>query len=304
MIIRATARYLPDHIVTNEDLSKRVDTSDEWISSRTGIRERHYAQDMTNTQMAIKVGESLLQKSTFPPEKIAAVLVASFTPDCLTPSMACQVHKALNLPENTMAFDFNAACSGFVYGMSLAQDMLRNRPDSGILLIGSEKISAHLDYTDRNTCILFGDGAGGAIFSSGGKDLPFVFGTSGDDVAITCPMGGKIAMNGKEVFVFAVNAITNSLHGILEETGLATTDIDHVVCHQANLRIIAHVYKKLGMPQEKFYINLDHYGNTSSASIPIVLDEMDEKGLLKSGQKVLCVGFGAGLTWGATLVEW
>lgn len=304
MKIHTTARYLPDHIVTNEDLSKRVDTSDEWISSRTGIRERHYAQDMQNTEMAIRVGLSLMEKSQFPVEKIGAVLVASFTPDCLTPSMACQVHRGLGLPERTMAFDFNAACSGFVYGLSLAQDMLRSRPDQGIMLIGSEKISAHLDYSDRNTCILFGDGAGGAILTQGGNDFPFIFGTKGDDVAISCPVGGKIAMNGKEVFVFAVNAITDSLHGIMKETGLSQEDIDHVVCHQANLRIIAHVYKKLGMPEEKFYINLDHYGNTSSASIPIVLDEMAEKGLLKAGQKLLCVGFGAGLTWGATLVEW
>lgn len=304
MKFHTTARFLPEHIVTNEDLSKRVDTSDEWISTRTGIRERHYAQDMLNTEMAIKVGLSLMEKSQFPAEKIGAVLVASFSPDYLTPSMACQVHKALQLPERTMAFDFNAACSGFVYGLSLAQDMLKSRPDQGIILIGSEKISAHLDYNDRNTCILFGDGGGGAILTNEGGDFPFIFGTKGDDHVITCPVGGKISMNGKEVYVFAVNAITDSLHGILEETGLNKEEIDHVVCHQANLRIIAHVYKKLGMPREKFYINLDHYGNTSSASIPIVLDEMGEKGLLKKGQKVLCVGFGAGLTWGATLVEW
>lgn len=304
MKIHTTARYLPDHVVTNEDLSQRVDTSDQWISSRTGIRERRYAQNMTNTEMAIQVGKSLMEKSSYPKENIAAVLVASFTPDCLTPSMACQVHKALDLPETTMALDFNAACSGFVYGLSLAQDMLRSRPNQGILLIGSEKISAHLDYNDRNTCILFGDGAGGAILTEGGSDFPFIFGTKGDDQAIVCPVGGKIAMEGKEVFVFAVNAITDSLHGILETTGLEREEIDHVVCHQANARIIAHVYKKLGMPQEKFYINLDHYGNTSSASIPLVLDEMSEKNLLQSGQKVLCVGFGAGLTWGATLLEW
>lgn len=304
MKIHTTARFLPEHIVTNEDLSRRVDTNDEWISSRTGIRERHYAQDMPNTEMAIEVGKSLIEKSGFVPEDIAAVLVASFTPDCFTPSMACQVHRALGLPECAMAFDFNAACSGFVYGMSLAQDMLKSRSGKAIMLIGSEKISAHLDYTDRNTCILFGDGAGGAILTEGGVDFPFIFGTKGDDEAISCPVDGKITMKGKEVFVFAVNAITNSLHGILEGAGLTRDDIDHVVCHQANLRIIAHVYKKLGMPQEKFYINLDHYGNTSSASIPIVLDEMAEKGLLKNGQKLLCVGFGAGLTWGATLVEW
>lgn len=303
MKIRQTARYIPEKIVTNHDFEGKVETTDEWIVSRTGIRQRHFATE-SNTDMAIAVGKRLMEQSGLSPEDIGCVMVASFTPDHLTPSMACQVHKALGLPEKGMAFDFNAACSGFVYGLSLAEQMLAYAPNQHIMLIGSEKISSHLDFTDRNTCILFGDGAGGAILSSGGEKTPFVFGTKGDDHAIRCPEGGTLAMDGKEVFVFAVNAITQSLEDILKETNLTVEDIDHVVCHQANLRIISHVYKKLSMPPEKFYINLDRYGNTSSASIPIVLDEMAEKALLKTGDKILCVGFGAGLTWGATLVTW
>ncbi len=303
MKIRQTARYIPEKIVTNQDLEEKVETNDQWIVSRTGIRQRHFASE-SNTDMAIAVGKALLEKGEISPDTIACVMVASFTPDNLTPSMACQVHKALNLPERCMAFDFNAACSGFVYGLSLAEQMLSYNPEQSILLIGSEKISTHLDFTDRNTCILFGDGAGGVLLTSGGEKTPFVFGTKGDDTAIRCPVGGTLSMVGKEVFVFAVNAIVQSLEDILKETGLTTDDIDHVVCHQANQRIISHVYKKLAMPAEKFYMNLEHYGNTSSASIPIVLDEMVETNRLKAGDKVVCVGFGAGLTWGATLITW
>lgn len=303
MKIRQTARYIPDKIVTNEDFAKKVDTNDEWIVSRTGIRQRHFATE-SNTEMAINVGKALLEKSGIAPEEIGCVMVASFTPDNLTPAMACQVQKALDLPQSVMAFDLNAACSGFVYGLSLAEQMLHYNPKQHIILIGSEKISSHLDFTDRNTCILFGDGAAGVILSSGGEKVPFLFGTKGDDEVIRCPVGGTLAMEGKEVFVFAVNAISQSLEDILAQTNLAVEDIDHFVCHQANLRIISHVYKKLGIPEEKFYINLDRYGNTSSASIPIVLDEMNEKNLLSQGEKVLCVGFGAGLTWGATLLTW
>ncbi len=303
MKILATARYIPEKILTNDDFSKDLDTNHQWIESRTGICQRHFAT-ISNTQMAIAVGLQLMEKSGLSPQEIGCVMVASFTPDNLTPSMACQVHSALGLPQSVMAFDFNAACSGFVYGLSLAQQMLAYQPKQHILLIGSEKISSHLDFTDRNTCILFGDGAGGAILSSGGENATFTFGTKGDEQVICCPVGGKISMEGKEVFVFAVNAISNALEDILSQTGLDKNDIDHVVCHQANLRIISHVYKKLNLPAEKFYINLDRFGNTSSASIPLVLDEMSEKSLLKSGEKVLCVGFGAGLTWGACLLTW
>lgn len=304
MKIEATASYLPENIVTNQDLSEIVDTNDEWIVSRTGIKQRRFAKSVTNAQMAIAVGEKLMAESGVAPEEIGCVMVASFTPDDLTPAMACQVHNALNLPQTTMAFDFNTACSGFVYGLSLAQSMLIAHPDQKIMLIGSERISPHLNFQDRNTCILFGDGAGGAILSAQGERQPFCFGTKGDAQVIHCPVGGKIHMDGKEVFVFAVNAIAQSMDDILTQTGLTVEDIHHVVCHQANLRIISHVYKKLHIPKEKFYINLDQYGNTSSASIPIVLDEMNRKNLLQPGEKVLAVGFGAGLTWGATLIEW
>lgn len=303
MNIVTTARYLPPDVVSNHDLSQLVETNDAWIVSRTGISTRHFAKELTNTDLAIGVGKQLMQNSNISPDEIGCVMVASFTPDCLTPSMACQVHAALGLPQTTMAFDFNAACSGFVYGLQLAQQLLKGN-DQKIMLIGSERISPHLDFTDRNTCILFGDGAAGAILENGGEDATFVFGTKGEPEVIHCNVGGKISMEGKEVFVFAVNAIANSLADIFARTGLTHEDIDHVVCHQANLRIISHVYKKLGIPAEKFYINVDRYGNTSSASIPIVLDEMREKSLLKKGEKIMCVGFGAGLTWGATLLTW
>lgn len=309
--IFATGSYVPKNKVKNDDLKKFVDTNDEWIVSRTGISTRYFAEDEKNSDMATQVAKSMLTKSQIAKEDICAVVIATFSPDNFTPSVACIVHKNLELAEDVLTFDFNTACSGFIYGLQIAKGLLLQNPEKKIILIGSEKISKHLDFTDRNTCVLFGDGAGGVILGLDDIDTKqhadyFKFGCKGDDVAIVCGSedGQRISMQGQDVFMFAVKVITESITTLLEEAKLSIDDIDHIVCHQANLRIINRVQKKLSMSSEKFFVNLDKYGNTSSASIPIALNEMNENGLLKPNDKVVCVGFGAGLTWGATLITW
>ncbi len=304
--ILKTSHYMPPHIVTNDDLKEFVDTNDEWIKSRTGVATRHFAKDETNLSMALHVAENLLNDIS--PDEIGGIIVATFTNDYHTPSMACMLQNKLGLSNDILALDINAACSGFLYGLHVAKGLLLQNPTKKIMIIGSEKISPYMDFTDRNTCILFGDGAGGIVveLSEQGEDY-FSFQTFGDDVSIVCkkdPSDPYIHMNGKSVFVFAVNAVLTGINRTLEAAGLTLSDIDHFVCHQANQRIIKHVYEKLKLSPDKFFMNLQHYGNTSGASVPIALDEMVEQGLLHKGDKVLIIGFGSGLTWGASLITW
>lgn len=311
--IEGTGKSLPKNIVTNGKLSETVDTSDEWISSRTGIRQRHFVTEETNAEMAAKAAEEAMKAANITADKIGCCIVATFTPDQVTPSVACHVQKLLNLPEDIMAYDMNAACTGFLYGLKTVYGLLLQQPDKYALLIGSEVISKYLNFEDRTTCVLFGDGAGAAVIRLSDKhNFHCVTGCRGDIEVINCPGVSKnktdpqshIAMEGKEVFRFAVDAVQKCIHEILEESQLELADIDYVVCHQANERIISYVYKKLNAPSEKFFMNLQEYGNTSAASIPIALDDMAKQGLLKEGVKTLCVGFGAGLTWGGALLEW
>ncbi len=303
--ILKTASYTPKNRVYNKEFEEIIETSDEWISSRTGIKSRYFAnEEETNLYMASKVASDLVNSSN--KEDIVGVVVATFTADNHTPSIASIIQKNVGLRSDIFTFDINAACSGFIYGLYIAKGLLLQNPNKKILLIASEKISSLLNFEDRNTCILFGDGAGGVLLELQDENIDkFLFETIGDDETIVCPArGGKIDMNGKEVFSFAINAITKGILNILEESNLTIDDIDHFVCHQANYRIISHVYKKMKIDSKKFYMNLDKYGNTSSASIPIVLNEMNEKSLLKEGDKIILVGFGAGLTWGSTLIRW
>ncbi|MEG1497225.1 MAG: beta-ketoacyl-ACP synthase III [Clostridiales bacterium] len=304
--ILSTGSYLPPHIITNDEFSKTLDTDDKWITSRTGIESRHFATDETNTDMAIKAAQAAFSKAAINKEDICCVIVATFTPDDFTPAIGCEVHNALNLPPNIMSFDINAACSGFIYAMEVAEGLLLQHPEKYALVIGSEKISNFLDFTDRTTCVLFGDGAGAAIMGLQNGKSCYTMGTRASRSALYCPSiaNPKLAMNGKEVFKFAVEVIPQSIEEILAKAHLNIDEIDHIVCHQANLRIISHVYKKMAIEPSKFFVNLNHCGNTSGASIPLALDEMNQKALLKKGDKIICVGFGAGLTWGATLITW
>ncbi len=304
--ILKTSRYVPPHIVTNDDLKEYIDTSDEWIQSRTGIATRHFAKDESNLDMAMHVATQLLTDVN--PSEIGAIIVATFTPDYHTPSMACMIQKHLSLPADVLAFDVNAACSGFMYGLHLAKGLLLQDSSKKIMLLGSEKISTYMDFTDRNTCILFGDGAGGVLLTlTEHGDDAFAFQTFGDDDSIVCRKqldDPYIHMNGQAVYRFAVNAVLTGIDQVLTKSALALEDIDHFVCHQANHRIIKQAYEKLGISPDKFFINLTKYGNTSGASIPLVLDEMVEHNLLKRGDKIILIGFGAGLTWGASLITW
>ena len=307
----ATGGALPGRTVTNDDLSRMVDTSDDWITTRTGIRTRHWCTEGESAAtLAIAAAKQALQRSGLAPADIACCVCATLSAPDATPSVACQVQAALALPENRPALDVNAACSGFLYGTAVARGLLATLGGRYALVIGTEALSRLMDPADRSTCVLFGDGAGAAIFELAADPTPFavMLGARGD-AAIHA--GGPsragsapITMDGRAVFRFAVDALPKCLHAVLDETQLTLDDLSWVVCHQANSRIIDHCVKALQADPAKFYKNMDRHGNTSAASIPVALNEMAEAGLLKAGQKVSCIGFGGGLTWGGMLVTY
>lgn len=308
----STGRYVPEKVVTNEDFVSKIDTTDEWIVSRTGIECRRYVENQTTADLGVLATQKAIEKGNIPKEKIKAVIVATFTPDYLTPSVACLIQQQLQLPEDILSLDINGACSGFIYGMMLCDSLLTSfSEDEYILLIGTEVISKLLNFEDRGTCILFGDGAGAVILKKREGALGyFSVGSRGTSKELGCfGVDGKgskpqVYMNGKEVFRFATATIVQCIEDVIEKNRVQKEEIDYVVCHQANKRIIDYAQKKSKISSEKFYVNIAEYGNTSSASIPIALDEMAEKNLLQRGMKVLMVGFGGGLTWGGTLIEW
>ena len=313
--ILSTGSCLPRRVVTNDDMAALVDTSDEWIATRTGIRRRRFASPGEDTaSLAVGAARAALEEGDIPREKIGAVVVATFTPSTLVPNTACLVQRELGLPAGIMAMDLNSACSGFLYGLRVAQGLLCQDPDRYVLVIGAEVLSRVTDFADRSTCVLFGDGAGAAVVAAApGAPFFWAAGARGDAGALRCggpaldagagePMA--IRMDGREVFRFAVDAVPRAICEVMVQAGLTAGEIDWYLCHQANARIISHVAKVLREPPEKFFLNLEEYGNTSAASIPIALDEMNRRGLLQRGQRLALAGFGGGLTWGAALMEW
>ena len=301
-------RALPSRCVTNDDLSKIVDTNDAWISERTGIRRRYYCADgeSTNTLIAAAAREAL-ECARLQPEQIDCVIVATVSSNYASPSVACLLQAELGIRENIPVMDINAACAGFLFGIATAAGLLQICGGRHALVVGGEQLSRLMDMTDRSTCVLFGDGAGAAVFERDeSADLCVDLGSRGGmDIQIEGvgrPEPSYIKMNGNAVFRFAVGVIPDCLNAVMDKAGLTMDDIDWVVCHQANARIIDHCAKKMGAP-EKFYKNIDRYGNTSAASIPLALYDMYREGLLKDGQKVLAVGFGAGLTWAGALLN-
>lgn len=302
-----------------------VETNDEWIRTRTGICERRICEGETTASLAegaakgaieaacelcgAKDGRNMEQEDIveYIKNQIAVVLVATTTPDYAFPSVACLVQKELGLPDEVMSFDISAACSGFLYGLDICRGLLANAKKRFALVIGSEQLSRITDYTDRGSCILFGDGSGAALVELSENLYVQRQWSRGDMEALRCPGVGndnaKLFMQGNKVFKFAVTALQQGVEQVLTDAGLTMGDIDHVICHQANLRIIEHVQKKYPEHAEKFYVNIDRYGNTSAASIPIAIDEMRRSGILQSGNKVICIGFGAGFTWSAVLFE-
>lgn len=320
--IIGTGSYLPETVVTNEELAKHMDTSDEWIRTRTGIRQRHLAKEETTTQMCVEAARRAILDAGIEAEEIELIIVGTLSADYVTPSAACELQAALGI-KNAVAFDINAACSGFLFALNTAYAYFRAGIYKTALILGAETLSKLVDWNDRSTCVLFGDGAGAAVVQAQKRGLlAFEQGADGmKGQVLSCRsrqthnllVPGEWAwdfvhMDGQEVYKFAVSTVPASILRVLEsagtEGGLTPQDIDYFVLHQANLRIIQSVAKRLGVEEEKFPTSLEHCGNISAASVPILLDEMNKKGLLKRGDKIVMAGFGAGLTWGTALMEW
>lgn len=306
MKLLATGRALPRTVLTNDDMRRYVDTSDEWIASRTGIRQRYFCEaDETAATLAIQAARLALTRSGLDASDIGCVVVATSSGDYAMPSVASMVHGALSLPERIPALDVGAACAGFLYALETARGLLLAGGRRYALVIGSEKMSALMDMSDRSTCVLFGDGAGAALFAlEEAAEYISVQGTRADMAIRAGGIGHQLMeMDGHAVFRFAVSTIPSCVQELVRAGGVTLEDVDWIVCHQANERILDASARRLGVPAEKLYKNLDHYANTSAASIPLALDEMREKGLLLPGQRVILVGFGGGLTWAGVMLR-
>lgn len=316
--IIGTGSYVPEQIVTNDDLSKIVETNDEWIRSRTGIRERRIATEDGTSDMAAKAAARAIEHAAILPEEIDLILLATSSPDSCFPNGACEVQAKLGAV-NAACYDISAACTGFVFALSTAHAFISAGIYKTALVIGADVLSKLIDWTDRGTCVLFGDGAGAAVVradetgilglnmhSNGEKGGVLTCGSrsNGNFLLGRKPELGYMTMDGQEVFKFAVKKVPECMNEVLRETGYTTQDIDHFVVHQANFRIIESIAKRLKVDVDKFPANMERYGNTSGASVPILLDELNRKGQLKRGEKMILSGFGAGLTWGAILLEW
>ncbi|GIO36290.1 3-oxoacyl-ACP synthase III [Paenibacillus antibioticophila] len=316
-------KYVPERILTNADMEKMVETNDEWIVSRTGIRERHIAApEQATSDLAYEAAVQALKTAGMSAEDLELIIVATITPDTFFPSTACILQDKLGA-KKAAAFDLSAACSGFVYGMATANGMLQTGMYNNALVIGADALSRITDYTDRNTCVLFGDGAGAVVLgevSPGRGFLSFDLGAEGSGGSLLkLEAGGSrlpaseetiqdkkhyIYMNGREVFKFAVRVMGTATEEVLRKAGKGKEDIDLFVPHQANIRIIQSAMQRLDLPEEKCVINVDKYANTSAASIPLALVEAAEEGRMKEGDTILLVGFGGGLTWGASVLVW
>ncbi len=304
--IEGVGIYLPNKRLTNFDLEKMVDTSDEWITTRTGIKERRIAENETTSYMAYKSALSAIERSGISKEDIDGIIVATLSPENQFPSTACLVQEKLGL-KDIFAFDLSAACSGFLYGLEVAWSMISAGRAKRILLIGSEKISSIVDWKDRSTCVLFGDGAASVILTNdeGNSDIlaSKIYSDGSLWELLYAPLCGYINMKGRELFKVAVRSMEEACRYVLNKAGLSPEDVDLVIPHQANIRIINSLAEKLNIPEEKIYTNIHKYGNTSAASIPIALYEALEEGRLKRGDIVLFTAMGGGLTWGATLLR-
>lgn len=319
--ILGTGSYVPNKVLTNDDLSKIVDTNDEWITTRTGIKERRIASNEEATSdLAYRAGENAIINSGINKDEIGLVIVATMTPDHAAASTAAVVQHKLGL--NAAAFDLSAACTGFVYAYSAAYSFIKAGIYKKVLVIGAETMSKVVDWEDRNTCVLFGDGAGAVVLGEvevGGHIALHLTADGSGASELNVPSSGSrmpvtketidnkdiyLKMNGREIFKFAVKAFPESVDDVLAQSSLDADDINLFIPHQANVRIIETIAKKFKQPMEKFYINLHKYGNTSAATIPLALDEANKEGKLKKGDKIVATGFGGGLTYGSILFEW
>ena len=312
--------YTPKNLVENERLQEFLETSDEWIRTRTGIERRYISLDENTSDLAVEASKKALSQAGLSAEDIDLIILATVTPDNFTPSTACIVQDKLGA-KNAWAFDINAACTGFIYALKLGKSLIRSGEAKNALIIGAETLSKALNWEDRGSCVLFGDGAGATVLTSTEEDCGIKCvnvksdGSKGDSLVIQgLPLNSPfkdrkevsenyINMNGREIFKFATKVMEESIVEILEKENIKIEDIDAIIPHQANLRIIDYVVKRLGIPREKFITNLQNYGNTSGASIPIALCEAIDDGKVKRGDNIIMVGFGGGLTWGAALIK-
>jgi len=323
VVIRATGVSIPEHRVSNAEIAALIDSSDEWIRGHTGIGARHIAADgVLTSDMAAEAARDALRRSGVAPDEVDLIVLATATPDYFGfPSTACIVQDKIGAAR-AAAFDLNAGCTGFIYALDAAASMLEARKGRHALVIGAEALSRIVDWKDRSTCVLFGDGAGAALISrideagrgliasvlgaegSGWRDLVLDQAERTKSFERSEPRTPVLAMNGKGVYDFAVRTITDLVARLLHSAVYSLEDFSWIVPHQANMRIVQAAAKRLGAPEEKFYLNMEEYANTSSASIPIALREMEEKSLLKKGDLVMLIGFGAGLTYGAQAIRW
>ena len=322
--IAGTGSYLPEKILSNADLERLVDTTDEWIMARTGIKERRIAAPGEFTShMATRAARKALEQAGLAPEEVELLIVATITPDTITPATACYVQQALGATRS-VAFDISAACSGFLYAMKIAKRLISDGAFKNAVIIGAEKLSAFVNWTDRSTCVLFGDGAGAAVLRHAqpgeGEIIATEMGTDGNQThLLQIPGGGSacpitlsnvdqhlatLAMCGKEVFKHAVTRMREAAERVIQRAGLQPSDIKLVIPHQANLRIIDALADRLSVPNERVFINLPQYGNTSAAAVAIALDEAHRTGRFHRGDHIIMVAFGAGLTWAAAAIRW
>lgn len=318
--IIGTGSCLPATVVTNDDLSKIMDTSDEWISSRTGIKERHLVKEETTASMSAEAAKRAMDNAGVAAEEIDLIIVGTLSADYVTPSCACEVQAKIGA-KNAVAFDINAACAGFMFALNIANVYLQMGTYKTALILGAETLSKIMDWNDRSTCVLFGDGAGAAVVRAEEGTaglLAFDQGSDGVRGSVLACRGRSnnnplvetskdltyVHMDGQEVYKFAVTAVPCSLQKTIQKAGLTVEEIDYFALHQANIRILQSVAKRLKTAEDKFPISLDHCGNISAASVPILLDEMNRKGILLPRMKIALSGFGGGLTWASAVMEW
>lgn len=317
--IIGTGSYVPSRVVTNDDLAEIVETSDEWIRTRTGIVKRHISEGEGTTQMAAQAAKKALNDANVEPEDIDVIIAATSTPDYCFPSAACEVQGILGAV-NAVGFDISAACSGFIFALSTADAMISTGMYKTALIIGVDNLSKVVDWSDRSTCVLFGDGAGAVVVRSSDecRVIRTEIGSDGTKASVLAcesrtmenfltgmkPEPGYITMEGQEVFKFAVKKVPECVQNLLKNSRANMEDVKYLILHQANYRICESIAKRLKIDMDRIPMNIERYGNTSGASIPILLDELNHEGRLNKGDKLILAGFGAGLTWGAALLEW
>jgi 3-oxoacyl-[acyl-carrier-protein] synthase-3 len=321
--ITGVGSFLPEKVLTNDDLSKMLDTTDEWITKRTGIRERRIVENgVAASDLAVQASLRALDAANVLPTEVDLIITSTITPDCIFPSTSCYIQEKLGA-RNAGSFDLLAACAGFVYALSVAKGFVESGAMKTVLVVGAECMSKVTDYTDRSTCILFGDGAGAVVVQQGNGRREIVTTHLGSDGSqadlLMLPAGGSklpasretvesglhyIKLRGKEVFRQAIVNMVDVVTKAAADNNMQVEEFDMVIPHQSNIRIIEAAMEKLGLPKEKAYVNIDRYGNTSSASIPIAIDEIEKGQLLKPGDTVILVAFGGGLAWGSSVIKW